>query len=192
MSIVPALLAPLLMLLPGAVIEPRAEPASQSEVIGDGKLSEGVGHSFQPAERLSLDALRNAFRVEPQAQVRIEQRVTIRIIPRPLAPSAGLLLDLPNNEIGTRYSERRMGKCVPVSGIAGVQVDKERLILFMRDRGMISAELERACRPHNFYSGFYLDRSGDGQLCIKRDKLHSRAGASCTLTMLHKLVAVDE
>ena len=85
-----------------------------------------------------------------------------------------------------------MGKCVPVSGIAAVQADAGRLLLFMRDQRLVAASLEKACSARDFYSGFYLERTGDGLLCVERDKLHSRAGASCELSKLRQLVATDD
>ena len=93
----------------------------------------------------------------------------------------------------TRYQERKIGKCVSVDDIAGVQTGSgDRLVLFLRDRRMVSARLEKACRARDFYSGFYLERSKDGKLCIERDKLQSRAGANCEVDRLRELVPVDD
>ena len=84
-----------------------------------------------------------------------------------------------------------MGKCVPVSSIAGVQPDSgQRLILFMRDRRIVRARLERSCQARDFYSGFYLSRSSDGKLCIDRDTLQSRSGANCKVTRFRELIEV--
>jgi hypothetical protein len=86
-----------------------------------------------------------------------------------------------------------MGRCVSVSNISGVQPDNGgRLILFLRDRRMVSAVLERACRARDFYSGFYIERTTDGQLCVDRDTLLSRSGANCKLTRIRQLVDADE
>jgi hypothetical protein len=130
--------------------------------------------------------------VPTAAQVRIEQRVIVRIAPpgprlrqsmvpelAPLAPP--------------RMSERKMGKCVPVAGIAAVQPDAGgNLLLFMRDRRLVSANLEKACRARDFYSGFYLERTRDGMLCVDRDKLHSRSGANCAISRMRQLVVKDD
>lgn len=134
-----------------------------------------------------------SFRVEDAQQVRVERRVTIRVIPRPAPAPPSMLMDLPNREVGPRFVERKMGKCLPVSGIAGVQVDpRNRLILFMRDRRIISAELERACRARDYYSGFYLEASRDGRMCVDRDSLHSRNGANCRLARIRQLIEVGD
>lgn len=173
MSIAASLLAPLLLLLPGA--GEAAPPAATQE----GPVSHG---------RLSFDDDALA-----RAQVRIEQRMTIRIAPRPAPSRPDLLFYLPDDEVAPRFMERKMGKCLPISNIAGVQSGGgSRLILFMRDRRIVSASLERACRARDFYSGFYLSQSEDGRLCVDRDTLLSRNGANCKLTRLRQLVEVDE
>lgn len=127
-------------------------------------------------------------------QVRIEQRVTIRIAPRDPAVRPSMLAEMAPRPGGPiRTSERKMGKCVPVSGIAAVQADAGgKLLLFMRDQRLVSASLEKACRARDFYSGFYLERTGDGLLCVERDKLHSRAGASCEISRMRQLVAAED
>lgn len=86
-----------------------------------------------------------------------------------------------------------MDDCVPVGDIAGVQTGGgNQLVLFLRDRRMVSARLEKACRARDFYSGFYLERNEDGKLCVDRDKLQSRAGANCELSRMRELVPVYE
>ena len=53
-----------------------------------------------------------------------------------------------------------MDRCVPISGISGVQTGNgNRLLLFLRDQRIISVNLERACRARDFYSGFYIERN---------------------------------
>jgi hypothetical protein len=131
--------------------------------------------------------------VEPDSawQVRIEQRMTIRISPRAQmpAPPEMLMGMLGREDDRPRYSERKIGKCLPMSGIAGVQPDgQSRLLLFMRDRRVVGADLERGCRAGAFYSGFLLSRTSDGQLCIDRDELLSRSGTTCKLSRIRQLV----
>lgn len=127
------------------------------------------------------------------AQVRIEQRVVIRIAPIGTSTRAMSLAEAAPPAEPARVTERKMGKCVPVAGIAAVQPDAGgRLLLYMRDQRLIAASLEKACSARDFYSGFYLERSRDGMLCIERDKLHSRAGASCALGKMRQLVAIND
>ena len=144
-----------------------------------------------PEGRAVWSTIADAFRPAPAEQVRIEQRMIIRITP--LGPTREMLAALPPAPLVTRFRERKVGKCVAIAGIAGVQIGgDDRLMLFMRDQRMIGASLEKACRARDFYSGFYLERNGDGQLCVDRDMIHSRSGASCSLSRLRQLVAVDE
>ena len=124
-------------------------------------------------------------------QIRIEQRVIVRISPR--RSRNELVADLPQEEAQIRYEERKMDKCLPVSRIAGVQTGSgNRLLLFMRDAKIVSVNLEKACRARDFYSGFYVEKSEDGQLCVDRDKLQSRSGAKCEVERMRQLVAVED
>jgi hypothetical protein len=104
-----------------------------------------------------------------------------------------LLARPPQGETSTRFQERPMKRCVQVANIAGVQSGPQnRLILFMRDRNMVSAVLEKACSVRDFYSGFYVERNEDGLLCSGRDTLQSRTGAACGVRRLAHLVAISE
>ena len=86
-----------------------------------------------------------------------------------------------------------MGKCVPIRGISSVQISRQdRLLLIMRDHRIVSAKLEKSCNVRDFYSGFYVEDSEDGNLCVGRDTLHSRAGVTCELSKLHRLVPADD
>lgn len=190
-----ALLAPLL-LLPGAVVlqAPREVDQPVTEAVEDRTvgLTTPVALPIReaaPFENGLWELVTEAFRSSDQQQVRIEQRLTIRITPRAPELRPNMLADLPTNGIPSNLVERRMGRCLPVSGIAGVQMGGDsKLILFMRDQRIVSATLEKACRSRDFYSGFYMARSDDGQLCTHRDTLQSRAGANCQLTALKQLV----
>ena len=149
------------------------------------------GPNAAPEGRAVWSSIADVFRAAPAQQVRIEQRMIIRITP--FAATREMLAALPQAPLATRFRERKVGKCVAIAGIAGVQIGgDDRLMLFMRDQRMIGASLEKACRARDFYSGFYLERSEDGRLCVDRDMIHSRSGASCSLSRLRQLVAIDE
>lgn len=127
------------------------------------------------------------FRAPAQQQVRIEQRIVIRIAPM----SASRRLPAPAREEGWR--ERKVGKCVPMQNIARVGIENsERLLLRMRNGAIIRASLDKSCRARDFYSGFYVERSRDGRLCVERDMLLSRSGASCSLSRLRRLQPADD
>lgn len=123
-----------------------------------------------------------------QQQVRIEQRATVRVAPRPQSVRPNVLNQLPRNPVPRRV-ERGSVKCVPTFGLAGVEtVENRKLILYLRDRRQIVASLDRTCRARDFYSGFYLERNADGKLCADRDMLLSRNGASCRIIRLRNYV----
>lgn len=114
----------------------------------------------------------------------------IRIAPRPAGRDPYTAPPIRLAE--PRLRERKMSRCVPVGSIAGVRIQSvERLLLFMRDRRLVGANLDKSCNAHDFYSGFYVEQTGDGQLCAGRDTIHSRAGATCSISRLRELVADD-
>ena len=126
-------------------------------------------------------------------QVRIERRVIVRISPRPGPMRQNLTATMVPRSSQARYLERPMGDCLPVQSIAGVQAEgSNRLLLFLRDRRLISATLEKACSARDFYSGFYVENSSDGQLCVDRDQLHARSGAKCEVARMSQLIRVAE
>jgi hypothetical protein len=186
------LFSPLALILPAALPQDAGQRAGDPAGLNTGGLTrEGIISGpvsapprGEPAPGLQFDA------PEPpaQQQVRIEQRVIIRISPRSDSPRSHLAATIPPGG-GTRLHERRVGKCLPVEGIAGVQPSaNNRLVLFMRDRRVITLALDRSCNARDFYSGFYVERQEDGQLCSGRDMLQSRAGASCEVGRMTQLV----
>ena len=126
-----------------------------------------------------------------QHQVRIEQRVIIRISPRSATARQSMSsLVAPPNGPRTRLVERKADDCLPIAAIGAVQPARHtRLMLFMRDRRLFSAQLERSCTARDFYSGFYVERNDDGMICIDRDELQSRTGSKCEVERLHQVVA---
>jgi hypothetical protein len=139
-------------------------------------------------------------------QVRIEQQVIIRVTPRdagrnavapqimPLQPMQPILQPMmpQARSNAVRFRERKTGKCMPAMGIAAVQpITDGRLMFYMRDRRMLAAGLEKACSARDFYLGFYMSKTADGQLCVGRDAIHSRAGTTCKLKDVREYVPVD-
>lgn len=154
---------------------------------------EGPSSRAEPAPRSAASPLDAFYRGQINRQVRIEQRVIIRISPQRQSSRNPLLAQLPQRGLNTRFEEREMERCLPVNRISGVQTGTgNRLLLFMRDQRIISVNLERACRAREFYSGFYVERSEDGQICVDRDALQSRSGARCDIERMSQLVAVTE
>jgi hypothetical protein len=182
-----ALLASLTLALPVVVGGGGAVPDEQVVRSLPDKISlpEGESGLEQP-----FASMLQRYEPETSDQVRIEQRVVIRVAPARRIRQ-DLIADVRQGAAGNRFQERPMKRCVPMANIAGVQSGpRNRLILFMRDRNIVSAALEKACSVRDFYSGFYVERSTDGLLCSGRDMLQSRTGASCGVQRLSHLVAV--
>ena len=204
MGLVAVLLAPLALLLPAAgALEPLSNGSDQSPVpalraidrpnrLATNRLAlpvETLLPAIDPADAVIFQTIAQSFQVEARNQVRIEQRLTIRITPRASAPQPQMLVELPTRPLPQRLVERDFGNCLPIAGIAGVEVSNtNRLILYMRDHRVLSAGLERTCNARDYYSGFYVERNSDGQICVKRDSLLSRSGATCKLSRIKQLV----
>lgn len=160
------ILAPLLLLLPGlGVVEvPRDRPFPLEP--------------FQP---------------QSAEQVSIQQRVTIRINPRPAPMPLDAMFDSDLARAGPRFTERKMGKCLSMDSISGVQpIDNTRLLLLLRDRRMVTARLEKGCQGREFYSGFIVARNSDAQICAGRDRLQSRSGMGCQVSGFRQVVQLDD
>ena len=192
------LTAPFALLLPllgqGAALvqgdEAGNAPAPMSSAPDYDVQPEGPQSNAGEQARSPLDAF---YSGQSAGQVRIEQRVTIRISPQRQGNRNSLLARLPQRGLTTSFEEREMERCVPMAGISGVQTGTgNRLLLFLRDDRIVSINLERACRARDFYSGFYIERSDDGKLCVDRDELQSRSGAKCEIERMRELVAVND
>jgi len=132
------------------------------------------------------------FTSPQQNQVRIEQRVVVRIAPMADQVRRQIREQQQSDE-ALVLTERPLANCVPLNSITGVgSANDNRLVFLMRDRKLVSAQLDRTCSARDFYSGFYVDRHADGQLCVKRDELHARSGASCAVEGLYRIVARKE
>lgn len=188
MSFVSVILAPFALLFPGKEPVEKSPPPPELSA-----PAVPAPFGFDPSDEPGWERIADSFRAPVQDQVRIEQRITVRIAPHRPQPRRNLMAELPDGARGPQFDEKRFGDCVTVTNIAGVQVSgKDKLVLHLRDRRMISAKLERSCQSRDFYSGFYLQNSTDGRLCVDRDTLQSRSGASCKLTRFRQLVEDDD
>jgi hypothetical protein len=183
-----SLAAPLALMLP-LVAEGAGAPVEGGTGSGPAPQCDAA----EPVEGAPVNPLTALRQSSTARQVRIEQRVVVRITPAPSSARRDLLAELPPREVAPRFEERGKEKCVALDGIAGVQTGSgNRLVLFMRDRRMISVNLEKSCHARDFYSGFYVERHKDGRLCVERDKLQSRTGARCEVEAMRQLVEVRD
>ena len=137
--------------------------------------------------------LTQGFLAAEAGQVRIEQHIIWRIEPMPGPARDNLMAVAPTAPVAPRFVERKMGDCIPMNWIAGGQPQRgSRLLLFLRDRRLVAANLEKACSARDFYSGFYVDKpNADGRLCADRDRILARSGARCEISSFRLLVADD-
>lgn len=184
------LLAPLALLLPAAVVDvPHAGSRTEVQM----HVTVPMGPMSRPAspDALRIQPLNDAFRPATAEQVSIEQRVTVRVVPRPAPPPmAAAMFDQDGPGSGrTRYIERKAGKCVAISAIGGVQpVGSSKILLIMRDDRLFTAELEKGCKARDYYSGFLVAKNSDGMICTGRDELRSRSGTTCQVSGFRQIV----
>lgn len=194
MSSLPLLAAPLALLVP-FLGQGSAMLGDAADWLSDGPdYEQSSDEDAKPEQSVAAtNSLEAFYGGQVARQVRIEQRVVIRIAPARQGTRNSLLAQLPQQGLNTRYEEREMERCVPVARISGVQTGTgNRLLLFLSDQRIVTVNLERACRARDFYSGFYVERSEDGKLCVGRDELQSRSGAKCEVEAMRQLVAVTD
>lgn len=120
-------------------------------------------------------------------QVRVEQRVIIRIPRQRLSPATvnmGASRSAP-----TKLKEQKIGKCLRMDKLMGSRPGpNDSLELVTVDGALIRAYLGDGCLSSEFYAGAYLERPEDGRLCIERDVVHARSGAKCEIEKFRVLV----
>lgn len=150
-----------------------------------------VGALFVPAADFSapFQALGQALAGDDWGQVRIEQHMIIRITPGDPSPPREAT-PLPPPLPPERLKQRKIPPCLPIVAITGARpLENNQLLLFLRNRRMIQADLSHNCTARDFYLGFYVTSTVDGLLCAGRDTIHSRAGTTCAISQIHELVA---
>lgn len=185
------LVAPLLAVWLAVKVEAQdANPTRPGQVNGPQSVPLTGSNPGQVPPFNTLDTARE---VPAQHQVRIRGRVVIRVTPGPRDARSEMLADLPRRPLRTSYAEEEFGDCIRANSVIGVQPSNDgRLLFFTNQSQILAARLENGCNVRAFYAGFYAERSSDGQLCINRDRLQSRAGASCQVAEFTRLVAVAD
>lgn len=192
MKRIAALLALVALLVPLFAVQLPARVAAQ-DVGGLVGPQSSLPLGFGPSQSSPPTLLDRAHIPTEQNQVRIQQRVIIRVSPAPPRARTQMLADLPRRPMRQRYEEVEHDDCVDVSDIVGVQPTADnRLLFFTQERQVLAARLEQSCTARAFYAGFYVERNDDGRLCVARDLLQSRAGASCEVADFSRLVAVGQ
>jgi hypothetical protein len=104
----------------------------------------------------------------------VEREVIMRIPVRPAPPIA--------------WEERKGPKCIPAGNIRAAMLSgREHVDFLLFDRTRLRARLSEDCPALDFYSGFYLT-PGNGEVCARRDGIHSRIGSSCRIEHFRRLM----
>ncbi len=120
--------------------------------------------------------------VEIFTQVRIERQI-IRIRPAP-PPSPASLIIQPQ-----KWKEKGAPDCIKWNNMAAAMVSSPTTLdLIVRGGSRFRVKLEKSCSAVDFYSGFYVKMTPDGQICKDRDSIHSRAGGECVIDKFKSLV----
>lgn len=124
------------------------------------------------------------------AQLTIRERLIIRV-PRVVVPGVVAVGRAPPIPVRpTVWREAKGPKCIRAQAMAGAMITSPKQVdLVLIGGKRVRARLERACRPLDFYAGFYLRPARDGMICADRDAIKIRSGASCGIDEFKTLVA---
>jgi hypothetical protein len=87
-----------------------------------------------------------------------------------------------------KWVEKKGPKCIPAGAIRGaMQSGPDQVDFMLADRSRVRAHFDEDCLALDFYRGFYLQPQDD-RLCVRRDAVHSRIGASCRIERFKALV----
>jgi hypothetical protein len=114
------------------------------------------------------------------AQIQIQRTTIVRVPP---APTAIVSLT------PTRWKEKHAPNCVKWSTMAAAMISGPTTIdLIVKGGTRYRVKLEKSCSSIDFYSGFYVKATADGEVCKDRDSIHSRSGGECVIDTFKTLV----
>ncbi|MFW2828909.1 hypothetical protein [Sphingomonas sp. ID0503] len=112
------------------------------------------------------------------AQVIVRESIVVRLRRQPGVPGSS-----------TKWKEKHAPKCLDLADVAGAAVAEPSSVDFiLRGGKRLRAKLEKQCPALDYYSGFYMRPSEDGQICADRDLVRTRSGGSCMIERFRKLV----
>ena len=107
------------------------------------------------------------------AQVMIREQILIRV-------PARLRQSQPAAEGQLGWKEKKGPKCIEMKLISGATLLSENSVdLIFKDKSRVRAKLEQSCPALDYYYGFYIRPTKDGQICADRDTIRSRMGGEC-------------
>ena len=138
-----------------------------------------VASASVPAIAAGADESRSTTEIQI-TQMMIQQRIIIRV--PAMAPH-------PTPSRPVKWKEVKGPKCVSLNQLAGAAITQNDSVdLFMRGGTRLRARLDDDCPALDYYSGFYIRPTDDGQVCQKRDMLHTRSGGQCRVERFRTLV----
>lgn len=117
------------------------------------------------------------------ASITVRQQIIIRVPSgvRRVTPAGASLI---------RWNESRGPRCVAAGRIVGATLLSQNSVdLIFRDNSRVRARLERRCPALDYYRGFYVNATEDGQICADRDSIRSRTGGECQIDQFRVLRA---
>jgi len=87
------------------------------------------------------------------------------------------------------WVEKGSRRCIQPRALAGAIIrstDIVDLVLEGGERWRI--KLRDTCPALGFYGGFYLRPAADGEICARREAIHTRSGSECEIGSFKKLV----
>ena len=137
-----------------------------------------IGPASAAALAIPLVAAREQVTIT--TQIRIERNSIVRV--PPAAPPSQLPAPI-------RWKEKGAPNCIKWSSMAAAMVSSPTTIdLIVRGGTRYRVKLEKSCQAIDFYSGFYVKATKDGQVCEDRDSIHSRSGGECAIGKFKTLV----
>ena len=87
------------------------------------------------------------------------------------------------------WIEKKGPKCIALDTLAGALITQPRSVDLVQLGGeRVRAQINKRCPSLDFYSGFYLKPTADGQICAGRDPVRTRAGRACEIDRFRKLI----
>jgi len=113
------------------------------------------------------------------AQLTIEQSLIVRVPRRaPIKP--------------LKWKSKKGPRCVAMDAIAGAAVVADDAIdLALRGGQRLRAHFSANCPALDYYSGFYILPTDDGNICADRDVIRTRAGGQCEIVRFRRLLPVE-
>ena len=120
----------------------------------------------------------------PRAQsgtLTVHRQIIIRVPSglRQVAPAGASLI---------KWREGRGPDCIAATRLIGATFLRQNSVdLILRDNSRVRARLQRSCPALDYYRGFYINATEDGQICADRDSIRSRAGGECQIDQFNAL-----